>query len=93
MTINIESHDDVSVTWDDELITLTSNLAYGGRGMELSELVVFNGRLLAFDDRTGIIYEIDLHGNKAIPWVILTDGNGREKKGKAAKFDKNVFVY
>ncbi|KAK4298427.1 hypothetical protein Pmani_029219 [Petrolisthes manimaculis] len=81
LMINIESGDDVSVTWDNELITLTSNLAYGGRGMELSELVVFNGHLLAVDDRTGIIYEIDLHGNKAIPWVILTDGNGREKKG------------
>lgn len=43
--------------------------------MELSELVVFNGRLLSFDDRTGIIYEI--LNDRAIPWVLLMDGDGR----------------
>ncbi|KAG7173166.1 Soluble calcium-activated nucleotidase 1-like [Homarus americanus] len=80
LTVSVENQE-VSVEWDKDLITLTSNMAYGGRGMELSELVIFNGKLYAVDDRTGIIYEIDLHRNKAIPWVILTDGSGREMKG------------
>lgn len=47
--------------------------------MELSELVVFNGRLFTVDDRTGIVYEII--DNKVVPWVILSDGNGKETKG------------
>lgn len=73
--------EEVSVEWDKEVISLKSNMAYGGRGMELSELIVFNGKLYAVDDRTGIIYEVDLHENKVIPWVVLTDGNGRNTKG------------
>jgi soluble calcium-activated nucleotidase 1 len=53
-----------------------------GRGMELSELVVFNGKLLSFDDRTGFIYEIT-NDNQAIPWILLTDGDGKStSKGK-----------
>lgn len=80
LTVNVES-EEVSVEWDKELISLKSNMAYGGRGMELSELIVFNGKLYAVDDRTGIIYEVDLHEKKVIPWVVLTDGNGRNTKG------------
>ncbi|XP_063607110.1 soluble calcium-activated nucleotidase 1-like [Penaeus indicus] len=80
LKVNVES-EEVSVEWDKELISLKSNMAYGGRGMELSELIVFNGKLYAVDDRTGIIYEVDLHENKVIPWVVLTDGNGRNTKG------------
>lgn len=69
----------VSVEWDSDLITLRSTLSQAGRGMELSELVVFNGKLLSVDDRTGIIYEIN--ENSAIPWILLTDGNGKTSKG------------
>lgn len=47
--------------------------------MELSELVTYNGKIYTVDDRTGIVFEID--GGKAIPWVLLTDGNGREQGG------------
>lgn len=64
----------------DKTVTLSSKRAEGDRGMELSELIVFNGKLLTVDDRTGIVYEIT--NNKVIPWVILTDGNGKEEKGK-----------
>ena len=72
----------MSLEWDkDELITLKSSLAQGGRGMELSELVVFNGNLLGFDDRTGTIYHIDLASKFAYPWVLLVDGHGRVAKG------------
>lgn len=68
------------IKWDaTDPIALKSTLGQGGRGMELSELVVFNGRLYSPDDRTGIIYEID--GSKAIPWVLLTNGDGRKSKG------------
>ncbi|KAG0718357.1 Soluble calcium-activated nucleotidase 1 [Chionoecetes opilio] len=80
LTVNVESQE-VRVEWDKDTMTLSSSMAYGGRGMELSELVVFNGRLYAVDDRTGVIYEVDMQGGRAIPWVILTDGNGRERKG------------
>ncbi|XP_067137135.1 soluble calcium-activated nucleotidase 1 isoform X2 [Centruroides vittatus] len=68
----------VAVDWDDEM-ALESTLAAGGRGMELSELVTFNGRLYSFDDRTGVVYR--LVGNRTVPWVILTDGDGDGAKG------------
>lgn len=52
-----------------------------GRGMELSELVTFNGKLLTFDDRTGIVFEIDSNASTLSPWVILTDGETISQKG------------
>lgn len=53
--------------------------ALKGRGMELSELVTFNGRMLTFDDRTGLVFQ--LKDNKALPWVLLMDGAGNTGKG------------
>ena len=50
--------DRIKITWDRKRIQLTSTIASGSRGMELSELVVFNGKLYSCDDRTGIVYEI-----------------------------------
>lgn len=47
--------------------------------MELSELVTFNGRILTFDDRTGIVFEIN--NDQVSPWVILTDGETISPKG------------
>lgn len=47
--------------------------------MELSTLNLFNGRLLACDDRTGVIYELirDQSTQEIIPtpWAILANGN------------------
>ena len=43
----------VTVKWDSE-VKLLSHIAEKGRGVELSELVVFNGRLYTVDDRSGI---------------------------------------
>lgn len=63
----------------DKTVILSSKVSEGGRGMELSELIVFNGRLYTVDDRTGIVYEII--ENRVVPWVILSDGNGKESKG------------
>lgn len=74
-----ESWDKVAVEWDGDRVVLESHLSEKGRGMELSELVAFNGKLYSVDDRTGIVYRID--GEKAVPWVILTDGDGSVAKG------------
>ncbi|EDV42762.1 uncharacterized protein Dana_GF16866 [Drosophila ananassae] len=71
---------EIQISWDDGAPTaLESAFALKGRGMELSELVTFNGKLLSFDDRTGLIYEIA--NDKPIPWVILLDGDGHSAKG------------
>jgi soluble calcium-activated nucleotidase 1 len=65
------------IMFDTEPNQLISQYAYGDRGMELSELVVFNGRLYSCDDRTGIVYEILPEKRMAIPWILLVDGDGR----------------
>ncbi|XP_060562090.1 soluble calcium-activated nucleotidase 1-like [Ruditapes philippinarum] len=77
LTIN-DNYSKVMINFD-KTVTLTSKVSEGGRGMELSELIVFNGRLYTVDDRTGIVYEII--GSRVVPWVILSDGNGKEPKG------------
>ncbi|CAL8303890.1 unnamed protein product [Merluccius merluccius] len=79
-----QSGDQVAVEWDQKEVVLESHLAEKGRGMELSELVAFNGKLYSVDDRTGIVYHID--GNKAVPWVILPDGDGSVAKGFKAEW-------
>ena len=38
----------------DHTVELTSHLSEKGRGAELSELIVFNGKLYTVDDRSGI---------------------------------------
>uniref|UniRef100_A0A1A8ECX0 Soluble calcium-activated nucleotidase 1 n=1 Tax=Nothobranchius kadleci TaxID=1051664 RepID=A0A1A8ECX0_NOTKA len=89
-----ESADRLEVEWDPDMVTLESHLAEKGRGMELSELVVFNGHLYSVDDRTGVVYRIE--GNQAIPWVILPDGDGSVSKGFKAEWlavkDEHLFV-
>ena len=44
-------HSQVKNRWDQLETQLTSSTSAGGRGMELSELSVFNGRMLSLDDR------------------------------------------
>ncbi|XP_029365233.1 soluble calcium-activated nucleotidase 1 isoform X2 [Echeneis naucrates] len=86
--------DKVAVEWDEDRLVLESHLSEKGRGMELSELVAFNGKLYSVDDRTGVVYHID--GDKAIPWVILTDGDGSVAKGFKAEWlavkDEKLYV-
>jgi len=70
----------VTIEWDSgSAKVVKSALSNGGRGMELSELVVFNGKLYTVDDRTGVVYEVN--NGHVIPWVILSDGDGHESKG------------
>lgn len=46
----------VTVKWDTQPATvLSSTYSHKGRGMELSELIFYDGRLLAFDDRSGMV--------------------------------------
>ena len=69
--------DEAKIDFDDHPKELSTQYAYGDRGMELSELVTFNGKLYSCDDRTGIIYQINTHKNLVVPWVILVDGDGK----------------
>uniref|UniRef100_A0A1A7XTX9 Soluble calcium-activated nucleotidase 1 n=4 Tax=Iconisemion striatum TaxID=60296 RepID=A0A1A7XTX9_9TELE len=89
-----QSGDKVAVEWDTDRVLLESHLSEKGRGMELSELVVFNGKLYSVDDRTGVVYHID--GDKAVPWVILPDGDGSVAKGFKAEWlavkDEHLYV-
>lgn len=87
--------DSVIVNWDGEdSVELTSYYSNKGRGMELSELIVFNGKILTIDDRTGLVFEIIR--DKMIPWVILSDGDGTSPKGFKAEWatvkDEHLFV-
>ncbi|XP_062264968.1 soluble calcium-activated nucleotidase 1 isoform X1 [Platichthys flesus] len=89
-----DSGDKVAIDWDADRVVLESHLSEKGRGMELSELVVFNGKLYSVDDRTGVVYHID--GDQAVPWVILPDGDGSVAKGFKAEWlavkDEHLYV-
>nr|CAB3227546.1 soluble calcium-activated nucleotidase 1 [Phallusia mammillata] len=87
----------ISIKWnggDQDATQLVSGYANGGRGMELSELAVFNAKVYSVDDRTGIIYQILT--NKVAPWVILSDGDGKQTKGFKGEWmaikDEKLFV-
>ncbi|XP_073995801.1 apyrase-like isoform X2 [Rhodnius prolixus] len=84
----------VDVVWDEEDRDLKSKYSYSGRGMELSELVTFNGKLFSPDDRTGIVYLIE-NGN-FYPWVMLLDGPGNINKGFKSEWatvkDEHLYV-
>ncbi|CAD5111807.1 unnamed protein product [Dimorphilus gyrociliatus] len=74
------SKNTAKIEWDQETKKLISNVAAKGRSMELSELIVFNGKLYTVDDRTGIVYQIS-EENQVIPWVILSNGDGKQVQG------------
>ena len=69
----------ITVDWDEEKIhKVRSGLSYSGRGVELSTLNVFNGRVYSCDDKTGVVYELPISDSleiEPIPWTILADGN------------------
>jgi len=71
--------DHFTIAWDEELV-LTSSTATRNRSMELSELVFYNRRLIAFCDYSGIAYKIDPHTGKTIQRLSIADGNGDESK-------------
>ena len=61
-------------------VDIVSRVADNGRSMELSDLILFGGRLLSMDDRTGILFEL-LPDGMAVPRQILMDGDGTSVKG------------
>jgi soluble calcium-activated nucleotidase 1 len=65
--------------------TLKTQHNEAGRGAEFSELTVFNGRLLTFDDRTGDVFEIlntkDGKNSFVAPRYVITEGEGDTDKG------------
>lgn len=71
-----------SVEFEEKPITLRSKLNEAGRAMELSELLYFNNKLFAFDDRTGVVSEIDIENHMSIPTYILMEGDGHTEKGQ-----------
>ncbi|XP_075895594.1 soluble calcium-activated nucleotidase 1-like isoform X2 [Nelusetta ayraudi] len=89
-----DSGDRLEVEWDADTLVLESHLSENGRGMELSELIVFNGHLYTVDDHTGVVYRIE--DNKAVPWVILPDGDGTVSKAFKAEWlavkDEQLYV-
>ena len=75
-----EKKNSIAISFDEgQPMELVNHYALNGRGMELSELVTFNGKLLTFDDRTGFVLE--LINGKVIPWLLLMDGDGNSVKG------------
>jgi len=82
-TINLDNN---TISIDKEVTHITSGFAYHNRGMELSELILFNNKLYTCDDKTGIVY---LLSNKQtlVPWAILADGDGESiNKGLKAEW-------
>lgn len=74
----------VTIEWDQSANKqFTTRLSLAGRGLELSELVTYNGQLLTIDDKTGLVYIIE--NETLIPWVIVVDGNGHVNRGNDRK--------
>ena len=67
------------IEFESEALSLKSGYSIKGRGMELSDVIVFDGNILAADDRTGIVFKII--GKDVVPWSILADGDGLATTG------------
>ena len=99
-TLSWDGADEFKTEFSRDPVSVQSDYSRGGRGMELSELIAYNGDLLSVDDRTGIVYKLvtDASSGKwnVIPWLLLSDGDGNEKKGLKAEWmaikDKKLYV-
>ncbi|KAG7388427.1 Soluble calcium-activated nucleotidase 1 [Phytophthora boehmeriae] len=83
-----QKRDSYAVTFGEEQ-KFTTAMNEAGRGFELSELAWFNGKLLSFDDRTGIVYRLKHFESvsktkplQAIPQHIVMEGDGLNGKGQ-----------
>lgn len=91
-----ESTEAIVVSFDaDPVVELRNQYSLNGRGMELSELVTFNGKLLTFDDRTGLVFELN-NEKVTTPLWLLMDGDGRTTKGFKSEWatvkDETLYV-
>jgi len=73
-----DSSGSYTVSWKDET-ELFGKYNEGGRGMELSELVYFNKKLLTCDDRSGIVFEVDMKTNNVYPLYVFSGNEAKEK--------------
>ena len=89
-------HAEIHWSPEQETLTLTSQISAGGRAMELSDLAVFDGKLLTIDDRTGIIYKLENQFRDPIPWLFVNDGPGNVSKGLKGEWitvkDRHLYV-
>lgn len=83
-----QKRDAYSVSFGEES-KFTTSMNEAGRGFELSELAWFGGKLLAFDDRTGIVFRLKNFEHpsatkplQAIPEHIVMEGDGVAGKGQ-----------
>eukprot|EP01083_Nonionella_stella_P076671 209049_1 len=84
--LELLSNDSASVSWPNLIEhEIFSPIGEAGRGMELSELAVFDDRLLTFDDRTGVVYEIS-KDFQLVPRHILMEGDGNTAKGQKTEW-------
>lgn len=87
--------DSTKVTFLPKPENIKSGYSLSGRGMELSDIVVFDGNVLTVDDRTGIVFKIS-PTHKMVPWQILSDGDGLQEKGFKAEWmtvkDSHLYV-
>jgi len=74
-----DERDRFSIAWDQEL-ELQSSTATRNRSMELSEVVRYNGMLIAFCDYSGIAYKIDPEKGDIFQRWAIADGDGNEPK-------------
>lgn len=84
----LTSHDhgkSYSIEFSEDVRKLVGGHNEAGRGMELSELTLYQNRLLAFDDRTGDVFELLNKDSGAttfvVPRFVITEGNGETDKG------------
>eukprot|EP00933_Yihiella_yeosuensis_P002923 TRINITY_DN10511_c0_g1_i1.p1 TRINITY_DN10511_c0_g1~~TRINITY_DN10511_c0_g1_i1.p1 ORF type:complete len:367 (-),score=56.04 TRINITY_DN10511_c0_g1_i1:72-1172(-) len=59
---------------------LETMIAAKNRSMELSDIISYDGKLLAFCDISGLVFEVSLEQRKAFARLSLPDGNGNELK-------------
>ena len=78
LTFN-ENDESAKISFENNPVPVKSGYSLSGRGMELSDLIVFDGNILTVDDRTGIVFKIV--GKDIVPWNILSDGDGLSTKG------------
>lgn len=95
-TLMISDADEIAkVTFSPKPENIKSGYSLSGRGMELSDIIVFDGNVLTVDDRTGIVFKIT-PSHKLVPWQILSDGDGLQEKGFKAEWmtvkDSNLYV-
>lgn len=72
------------IDWAND-IELTTRLGEDGRGLELSELIAWQGGLYTFDDRSGVVFELS-RAHQCIPRYVLMEGDGATTKGQKTEW-------